>query len=263
MSIANRLPDWVWNLRSRLRTRKAIDLSTLRQLRNASEENLADAAYLERLIAELGLCGENEPWELPSELSNFYDKGILLWQYPNQFSRYLCLLKEFPVKTYLEIGVRHGGTFITTIEYLSRFTTVSKGIAIDINDSPGLREYMSQENRKCDIDFYRIDSRSDEFRKIVAGCTVLDLVLVDGGHDERTLRNDVETVLSKTNIIALHDTASVNHLSVTKICRELQEKLKSDFEFHEFHEQYDSVRDASGGLSYFGITVLVRKEWLP
>lgn len=261
MTIAHCLPVWVWNLRSRLRPERKIELSRLELLRTVPQEKLTDASALEKLIGELGLCGENMPWEIPNELSNYYDNGLLIWQYPNQFSEYLNLLRQYPIKTYLEIGVRHGGTFIATIEYLSRFTQLSNAIGVDINDSPGLREYMSMPGKKCDVDFHVIDSRSKEFKNVVRSLPTLDLVLIDGGHDEHTLRNDIEAVLSTTNIIVLHDTCSINHPAVVKVCCELKSELSGEFQFFDFHAQYDWVRKASGGLSFFGITVFVRNNW--
>jgi precorrin-6B methylase 2 len=56
----------------------------------------------------------------------------LQWQYPNQFSKYLAELAAHPVDRYLEIGVRHGGTFVITVEYLSRFHPVREAIAVDL-----------------------------------------------------------------------------------------------------------------------------------
>jgi len=58
---------------------------------------------------------------MPDELYQFCGRGLHYWQYPNQFSKYLVRLSQFKVESYLEIGVRHGGTFVITVEYLSRF----------------------------------------------------------------------------------------------------------------------------------------------
>lgn len=32
--------------------------------------------------------------------------GLLIWQYPNQFSKYLCLLEKQQISSYIEIGCR-------------------------------------------------------------------------------------------------------------------------------------------------------------
>ncbi|MER3498603.1 MAG: hypothetical protein C4308_08210 [Chitinophagaceae bacterium] len=60
---------------------------------------------------------------------------------PNQFSKYLVKLSQYTIHSYFGIGVRHGGTFIITIEYLNRFNQIKKAIGVDIDYSTGLKQY--------------------------------------------------------------------------------------------------------------------------
>jgi hypothetical protein len=66
----------------------AIDLQRIGLLRQASREELADPAALERRILELGLDDEALA-EFPPELHNRCGRGLRIWQYPVQFSKYL------------------------------------------------------------------------------------------------------------------------------------------------------------------------------
>ena len=257
--LARQLPPWVWRFRQKLKAQKALDLSVLKHLHSSSSEALGDIDHIEKTICFLGLCGENPRWELPSELKPYYGNGLLIWQYPCQFAPYLCKLKDYPIKSYMEIGVRHGGTFIATIEYLHRFNEIEEAIAIDLNDSPGIRQIMKE---RSEVEMHLLDSTSESFRKLLDAKSHIDLVLVDGGHDEATCRNDVDTVLSLSNIIVLHDISSVNHPDVGKVWRALQSEMALDFDFFSFEQQYESVKLASGGYSYFGIGMMVRKEWI-
>lgn len=260
MGIAQHLPSWVWTIRSRLRKEVSIDLETLSLLNSLPNESLTNPKELEPIIAKLGLCNENEPWEIPQELNSCYGQGLHIWQYPLQFAPYLAFIQQFAISTYLEIGIRHGGTFITTIEYLSRFNSLKKAIAIDINDSAGLEAYKESKKALCPIEFYRMDSRSNAFKNLIKEEPDLDLVFVDGAHDEKTVTNDINAVLKKAKIIALHDTASVNHPGVKRVWRKLKQSHSKQFEFFEFHEQYKSVLETSGGLKFFGIGVMVKQD---
>ena len=119
---------------------RPIDLSYLRFIRNAKREELADAQWLEAMLPRLGL---NAEWlhQFPSFLYPHTGKGLRHWQYPNQFSRYLAHMAQYNIETYLEIGVRHGGTFVITVEYLNKFHPVQKAVGVDIRPCPGLLDY--------------------------------------------------------------------------------------------------------------------------
>ena len=110
-------------------------------IRSSPLDKLSDAKWLEDdLLLRLGLHA-NTVDEYPASLRPWCGQGLQSWQYPNQFSKYLVFLSS--IKSYLEIGCRHGGTFIITLEYLKRFNKFDKAIAIDIVDSPQMRKYLT------------------------------------------------------------------------------------------------------------------------
>ena len=90
--------------------------------------------YIEELIKKLGFNGEGT--EQQPELVKNNLGGLFIWQYPNQFSKYLCMLRNYNIQSYMEIGCRWGGTFILTFEYLKFFNKMRLGAAVDIIDSP-------------------------------------------------------------------------------------------------------------------------------
>jgi hypothetical protein len=107
---------------SNILPKSAPDLSEcINILRNENIKKLRSAAYLENeLLPLLGLNNENFH-EFPHSLAPCSGHGLKIWQYPNQLAHYLSSLADKDIRSYLEIGVRHGGTFILTVEYLSRF----------------------------------------------------------------------------------------------------------------------------------------------
>jgi hypothetical protein len=108
------------------------DVATaVRAIRSASLESLHNRDWLANwLLPHLGL---NDEWEheYPEPLRRFCGRGVKSWQFPHQFAGYLTHLADKQIGTYLEIGVRHGGTFVITCEYLRRFTELRRMVAVD------------------------------------------------------------------------------------------------------------------------------------
>src|SRR5947209_6395925 len=105
-----------WAVLKRLRAR-SIDLSRVQLLRKADTVVLRDDLRLQALLQALGLNDEGIE-EFPPALHRDCGSGMLLWQFPIQFAPYLIELSRHRVRTYLEIVVRHGGSFVVTTEYL-------------------------------------------------------------------------------------------------------------------------------------------------
>ena len=106
-------------MEERANRRRVIDLSGARALRDAPVDALREEERLVTLLAEGGLNDEHLE-QFPAHLHPYCGKGLRLWQLPNQFAPYLIEVARHGVRRYLEIGVRHGGSFAATVEYLSR-----------------------------------------------------------------------------------------------------------------------------------------------
>jgi hypothetical protein len=68
---------------------------------------LQNPDWLEReFLMRLGLNDEVLE-EFPSAFYPWCGQGVKLWQYPRQFSRYLCLLADKQIRSYVETSSRH------------------------------------------------------------------------------------------------------------------------------------------------------------
>lgn len=233
---------------------KPIDLSCLRLLRDRDLEDLLDARCLEReLLPQLGLNDENFH-EFPDELRVYAGRGLRAWQYPIQLSRYLVELAGRKVESYLEIGVRHGGTFVLTVEYLRRVHLLRKAVGIDLNPGPNLHEYVKI-NPACRIE--AMSSHSSRFHELVTRDGPFDLVLIDGDHSRDGCRRDFKAVAGSARMIAFHDICDGHVSGVAEVWRNLRDH-GDEFEFFEYADQYDEVKRRTG-RSYMGIGLAVSK----
>ena len=232
------LPDPLWRRVAGAvggRLPEPIDTAPLALLRDA------DVTDLEDVLPRLGLA-DDVPLVIPEHLRPFMGTGLRHWQYPNQFAPYLAFLATLDIDSYLEIGVRHGGTFLITTEVLKP----RRAVAVDIDRVPALagREVV------------QADSRSRRFKRL-AQSTTWDLVLIDGNHAYEAVRSDIATVIDHANVIALHDIVDQASPGVRRAWAE----LKSDdrFDFHEFTAQYPEVVERVGS-TVLGIGVAVRQR---
>jgi hypothetical protein len=231
---------------------RRLDLSLVSLIRDVHPETLADPRYLESdLLPSLGFNDEALE-EFPDELYQYCGHGLFHWQYPNQFSKYLVLLSKLRPSSYLEIGVRHGGTFIISLEYLKRFNTVTHALAVDIKRPVSMKDYQRVEPR---VTFLRIDSASQAFNDFIASHR-FDLALIDGDHEEDNCRRDFLNIKDRVQIIALHDIDNAAHPGVMKVWNEIKRRFAAEYDFLEFRDQYASVL-ARCGRHFFGIGVAV------
>lgn len=221
-----------------------IDLSPLALLRGV---DVTDAAALEELLPRLGLA-DDVPLVIPEHLRPFIGTGLRHWQYPNQFAPYLAHVARLGVRSYLEIGVRHGGTFLITVEALRP----ERAIAVDIDRVPALED-------RPGVELVQADSRSGCFRRLVTERAPLDLVLIDGNHAYDAVRSDVATVLPHANVIALHDIVDQASPGVRRAWAELQRE--PGFDCFEYTAQYDEIVERVGG-TVLGIGLAVRRHRL-
>lgn len=226
---------------------------------NIDKKLLFNQQYLENnLILDLGLNNENLS-EQPKELSNYFGAGmgLRIWQYPNQFSKYLMNIYENAptIRSYLEIGCRHGGTYILTTEFLSKMSsTFNKSVAVDIIEpNELLLEYI---NSTDSSEFIKINSGSDIFKEFISN-NFFDLIFIDGDHSYNFVKSDAETTRDYCNIQVFHDTVNDACPGVGVYWNELKQSHKDVYSFYDFIDQYNSVDG-----NYLGIGVAIRKNWI-
>lgn len=233
-----------------------INLDYLSNIKACCLSDLKNVNFVEELLLSLGINDENKS-EIPEELHKHCGFGLRYWQYPNQFAKLLVLLSNYKILSYLEIGVRYGGTYIIINEYLKKFNQLECSIGIDIVGNKSLKKYsrINKTSRFC-----KINSSSIEFQKLISN-KKFDLVLIDGNHEENYCRNDFYNMMEKGNIIILHDIISDACPGVVTVWNEIKLKHKEDYYFFEFNDQYESLYNTHK-KKYFGIGVAVRKEWI-
>jgi hypothetical protein len=231
---------------------KKLDLSKIRWIQEASLDDLKNAVYLEEVLIPI-LGFNNEILHEQPQVVKENGGGLLIWQYPNQFSKYLCLLQKQSISSYIEIGSRWGGTFVLTTEYLKRFNNVEKSVAVDIISSP-VEEYC---NLNSETTFKKCNSQSDEFKEYMIN-NFFDVIFIDGDHSYAGVKNDYEISKESGKIFVFHDIVSDACGGVVHFWNELKEKEKSKYDFFEFTEQYNDVWNTNH-QKFLGIGVAIKK----
>lgn len=221
--------------------------SVISEVQTASLANLRNAAWLEHfLLPRLGLNNE-ALHEFPSELYPWCGYGVKSWQYPLQFSKYLVELSNRHISNYLEIGCRHGGTFIVTVEYLKRFNNLEVAIALDIAQSNIMASYAEADRL---VSYHLASSLSQEGVALIQQ-RHWDLTLIDGDHSYAGCKGDYEAVRDHVKLIALHDIVSDVCPGVTQTWKEIKSVVPARRTF-EFTEQYAEVVNRTGN-QFLGI----------
>jgi hypothetical protein len=227
----------------------AIDLSRVDLIRARAPAELTEPAQVAALLLELGLNDEGLS-ELPPEL-HAHCGGLRIWQYPTQFSRYLVQLSRLSVRSYLEIGIRHGGSFVATTEYLERFFPLEFAVGVDIIDCPSMAEYGARNGKAR---FWQVSSRAAEFVARLDELGPIDLVFIDSHHEEAQCRDELALLAPRADMIAFHDIANVGCPGIRRVWDDL--KRAPGYECFEFVEQY------AGLGPFMGIGLAVKRARL-
>jgi cephalosporin hydroxylase len=237
-----------------------IDLDVLSHLDHA--DDLSDPRRLEQLMPMLGLNGDI-PELFPPELHWALGRGLKAWQYPCQFAPYLVHIARNPVRSYLEIGVMHGGSFITTVEYLRRRGhPVDPAVAVDIGWAPGVARYVKTRPYAYAV---LSDSASDRFRRLARSRT-WDVALIDGDHSFEGCLRDFLTLHGHARSVAFHDilddlpVEGGPPMEVARVWEHVRREYADEYSFQEFTEQYDGVAAGRGRL---GIGLATRTDGQP
>jgi cephalosporin hydroxylase len=217
-------------------------------LRETPLERLINDEYLEELLPQLGLNDE-EVHEYPSHLFPYCGQGLKSWQYPIQFAKYLVWISDLSLHSYAEIGVRHGGTFIITLEFLRRINSDIHAIAVDHQETEPFRQYLA--DFSDDRIEYIIRDSSDLYVRDYFTNHRADLVFIDGDHSYEGCLSDYLMVKNSAQYIAVTDHFSDVCPGVKQFWEEIKHVMPDD-RLTEFKDQYEEVQ-ARTGRSYMGI----------
>lgn len=140
-------------------------------------------------------------------------KGDLGFQMADELDRFLSLIKDCDVRSFLEIGSRDGGTFHAV---MSSLPAGSKGVAVDLpgeawgkgSSGPRLQEAVDDlKTRGYDVSAIFGDSRSPVVIEQVIRHGPFDAILIDGDHRYDGVKADWETYSDIGWLIAFHDIA--------------------------------------------------------
>jgi hypothetical protein len=227
-----------------------IDLSRVELIRKANVEFLAQPDNLIDLLPSLGLNDEGID-EFPKALHDDCGHGLRIWQYPIQFAPYIAFLATLKVRSYLELGIRHGGSYIATVELLERFHALEFAIGVDIIPCPAMTTYQSINPRSR---FVCINSQSPEFLTLIENLPSLDLVFIDSHHEENQCRREFAMLSQVAQMVALHDIFNIGCVGIATVWQEI--KALPDWTCFEFTDQY------SGLDSFMGIGLAVKNSRL-
>lgn len=227
-----------------------IDLGRIALVRDCAPSDLRLPEKLELLLPQLGLNDEGLA-EFPPELHPFCGQGLRVWQYPSQFARYLARLIPLGVRSYVELGIRHGGSFVTTVEVLERFRRLDYAIAVDVIPCPAMAQYAAINPR---IEFVCLNTQSAGFAALLARLRAIDLIFIDSHHEEDQCRREVAAVRDCASMLALHDIANAGCPGIGKVWREI--RASGDYACFEYTDQY------AGMGPCMGIGLAVKKERL-
>lgn len=228
-----------------------MNLERIKFIKESNLEDLKNNNYLENLIIKLGF--NTEILREQPQIVKDNGGGLLIWQYPNQFSKYLCLLQEQKINSYIEIGCRWGGTFVLTNEYLKMFNNINKSVAVDIIDSPVLNYCISNNETQ----FIKINSQSKEFTNYMKN-NYFDLIFIDGDHSYNGVKNDYEICKNSGKIFVFHDIINDICPGVVQFWSELKNNENDTYNFFEFIEQYEDVWNNTN-QKFLGIGVAIKK----
>lgn len=228
-------------------------------LSQLTKESFNSVESIEKIILDLGLNNEILQ-EQPPEYSAFYGQGFgfKIWQYPNQFSKYLYWLTNYAhkINSYYEIGSRSCGTFILTVELLKRYnanTEFFKATACDLIDPNHLiLDYLSTNKF---VTYTKTNSHDKSFIEFMQKNNY-DLILIDGDHSYDGVKQDSENTINNCKIQVFHDIVNQHCPGVVEYWKEIKNKISDTHNIYEFTDQYDSVNG-----NFLGIGCIVNKDF--
>lgn len=159
--------------------------------------------------------------------------GLKLQQVPEEYAPVLFEIKSLNPKSYLEIGIGNGGSWMTCSYFLRN--TLERSIAVDnlayyqainqkVEEIEFVRDFISSFIK--DARFFNMDSKQfldQHYEKY-------DAIFIDGDHGYQGVKGDFEKSIKNINedgIIIFHDIVSIGAPGVVQFWNEIKDQYKS------------------------------------
>lgn len=159
--------------------------------------------------------------------------GLRLQQVPEEYAGVLFEIKSLNPKSYLEIGIGNGGSWMTCSYFLKN--TLEKSNAVDnlsyyqsINQKMEEIKFVEDFLKSIikDVSFFNSDSKiflDSHFEKY-------DVIFIDGDHGYEGVKSDFIKCLKNINpggVMIFHDIVSVGAPGVVKFWEEIKNEYKN------------------------------------
>jgi hypothetical protein len=211
---------------------------------------------IENILPTFGMNNE-QLFEMPKEFEPYSGWGIKFWQYPNQLSKLIIYLRDKEINSYLEIGVRWGGTFIILNEVFKLSNPHLESYANDLIEASEILDIYQNKFTNNQFKYLQMAS-NDVYLFYTLGPMIfkpqpnIDCVLVDGCHTYWCVKEDYQRALNMgAKYIIFHDIVSQSSSPCKIIWNDIKKKHRKTY---EFVDQYDSVRGTYLGIGVVEIT---------
>lgn len=160
-----------------------------------TDDELLDPSYLAGvLIPKLGLRPDKGFAASLQSATGADRLGLRIWQHPVQFAKFLVSLTVLQPKSYVEIGVADGGTFIAVCEYLRRLHGYPvRALGVDLAaPSEIYAAYVAKWKHTAVV---RQSSTGPLALAALREFGAIDLALIDGDHSYRGARADYANMM--------------------------------------------------------------------
>lgn len=213
---------------------------------------------IEEILPTFGMNDE-QTFELPKDFEPYMGWGIKFWQNPRQLSKLITQIRNYEVNSYLEIGVRWGGTFIIMNEVLKHTDPYIQSFANDfIEESEILKTYQKMFSvHGHGFSYLRMDSNFPYFFYNIGPMIhkpqpTIDMVFIDGCHMYWCIKEDYQRALNLgAKYIIFHDIVSQTSKPSAIAWNDIKKKHRKTY---EFIDQYDSIKGKYMGIGVIEIT---------
>lgn len=126
---------------------------------------------------------------------------IRIVQHPQEFASFLVLMGQRHVRSYLEIGVSTGGSWMAADSYLRAAVPGYRGsVGCDMRPGTRLREFGGYRDRFRTVEFRHLHSKN-----LHLNGERFDAVFIDARHLHRHVMRDFNRVKGNASLVGFHD----------------------------------------------------------